>query len=277
VTEMAPLARDEGPVRLILHLACRPAWLAAQTVAVAGFVLHALALSHGPIALVQPIVISGIVLVVPVRAALSRRLPSLAEVRAVALTAIGLAVFLVASDPSNGSHAEVDARPALFAASLAGLAVLFGVVARLSRTPTRRAFLLGITSGMLFGLVAGLLKLALQELEDGGVVRLLTSWPTWAVLVAGITGVLTNQLAYRAAHLSASMPVLNIVDGMGALAAGYVIFREVPRLSPGWLALEVGALVSVAIGLRLVALLDEASVTTTDRDLATDGALSSTS
>ena len=249
---------------LVLHLLRRPSWLIAQSVAVAGFALHALALRHGPIALVQPIVISGIVLIVPTRAAISRRLPSMPELRAVALTAFGLAVFLVASNPSAGEHADLGARPALFAAVSASIALLTGLLARLSRVPSRRAFFLGVASGVLFGLVAGLLKLALQELADGGVLRLLTVWPTYAVVVAGTCGVLTNQLAYRTARLSASMPVLNIVDGLGALAAGFLIFREVPRTTPGWLAAELGALVCIAVGLRMVALLDEAACATTE-------------
>jgi hypothetical protein len=274
VTEAAPAAQGDGVLRLLAHLIGRPAWLAAQSVAVTGFVLHALALSHGPISLVQPLVISGIVLVVPLRAALGRRLPSLVEVRAVAVTAVGLALFLVATSPSAGSHAELDVRPAAFAITGAGLAIGFGVLARFSQTATRRAFMFGVASGMLFALVAGLLKLALQELGDGGVVRLLTSWPAWAVLVAGITGVVANQVAYRAAHLSASMPVLNIVDGMGALVAGYIIFREVPRHSAGWLVVEVAALIAVVLGLRLVAALDEASVTTTDREPTPEDAAS---
>jgi hypothetical protein len=249
---------------LVLHLVQRPSWLIAQSVAVAGFVLHGLALRYGPIALVQPIVISGIVLIVPTRAAISRRLPSLPELRAVALTALGLGVFLVASNPSAGEHADLGARPAVFAAVAAAIALLTGLLARLSSVPTRRAFLLGVASGVLFGLVAGMLKLALQELADGGVLRLLTVWPTYAVVVAGTAGVLTNQLAYRTARLSASMPVLNIVDGLGALAAGVLIFREVPRTSPGWLAAELGALVCIAVGLRMVALLDEAACATTE-------------
>jgi hypothetical protein len=70
---------------------------------VGGLAFHGLALSNGPIALVQPIIISGIVFAVPVRAAISRRLPGPAEFGAVALTAAGLAAFLVASDPSKGS------------------------------------------------------------------------------------------------------------------------------------------------------------------------------
>lgn len=263
VTELAPESGG-GFVSLVLHLLGRPMWLLAQSLAVTGLALHALALHSGPIAVVQPVVISGIVLVVPLRAALSRRLPSLLELRAVAVVAIGLAIFLVASHPSASQHADVGPEVAAFAGAGACLALVFAGLARLSQTPTRRAFFLGVAAGSLFGVTAGLLKLAIQELSDGGVLRMLSVWPTWAVLVAGVTGVLTNQLAYRTAHLSASMPVLNIVDGMGALTAGFVIFHEVPRATPFWLAVEISALVSIAVGLRLIAMLDKSAIATTD-------------
>jgi predicted MFS family arabinose efflux permease len=99
--------------------------------------------------------------------------------------------------------------------------------------------------------------MALQELADGGVVRLLTVWPTWALVVVGGAGVLGNQLAYRADRLSASMPVLNIVDGLVALAFGYIIFAEVPRHTPAYLGVEIVALCCVAVGLWLLARVED--------------------
>ena len=50
----------------------------------------------------QPLVISGIVLAVPVRAAIAHKLPPRRDVVAVLIAAIGLATFLVVSDPSSG-------------------------------------------------------------------------------------------------------------------------------------------------------------------------------
>ena len=47
-------------------------------------------------------------------------------------------------------------------------------------------------------------------LADGGLVGMAGSWATWALVVLGLSGVATNQLAYHSARLSASMPVLNI-------------------------------------------------------------------
>jgi hypothetical protein len=250
--EGAP-ASASGPLGLVGYLLRRPTWLLGQALAVAGFALHALALHSGPIALVQPIVISGIVFAVPMRAAISRRLPSRQEVQAVSLTALGLAVFLVASDPTAGDRAGLGATPVTLTLLGVGAAAVAGLAARLAHEPLRTAFFLGVASGVLFGLVAGLLKLTLQELADGGVVRMLTVWTTWALVLVGGAGVLGNQLAYRAARLSASMPVLNIVDGLVALGFGYLVFSEVPRHSPLYLSIEIAALACVGIGLWLLA------------------------
>jgi len=257
--EAAP-ASATGALGLIGHLLRRPLWLVGQVLAVLGFAMHAAALHFGPIAVVQPIVISGIVFAVPVRAAISHRLPSRREVQAVSVTATGLAVFLVASNPTEGVHADLGAEPVILTVVGAVVAAGCALAARFDHHPIRTAFLLGMASGVLFGLVAGLLKLSLQELADGGVGRMLTVWPTYALVVVGGGGVLGNQLAYRAARLSASMPVLNIVDGLVALGFGYLVFQEVPRHSPLFLTIEALALGCIAAGLWLLASFDDPKV-----------------
>jgi hypothetical protein len=246
-------------VALLGYLVRRPPWLLGQLLAVCAFTLHASALHAGPIAVVQPIVVSGIVWAVPARAAISRVLPSLSEVRAVLVTAAGLAVFLVASDPTAGTDAGLGSGTLALAAAGVVAALAANVAAgRVHDDPRRKAFLLGVVGGVLFGLVAGFLKLTLQELNDGGVPAVLTAWPTYALLVAGAGGVLTNQRAYRTAGLSASMPVLNIVNGLTSLVFGFTVFSEVPRHSPVFLALEVVALATMATGLWLLVRYEEA-------------------
>ena len=255
--ETAP-ASVEGLVGLLAYLVRRPAWLLGQFLATCAFALHASALHAGPIAVVQPIVVSGIVWAVPVRAAISRSLPSLPELRAVMLTASGLAVFLVASDPSKGSDASLGwGTVGLTAAVLVVAIAANAAAAATQRDPRRRAFFLGVVGGVLFGLVAGMVKLALQQLNDGGWAAMLTSWPLYGVLLAGAGGVLTNQRAYRIAGLSASMPALNIVNGLTSLVFGFTVFSEVPRHSPVFVVIEAAALGCMAAGLWLLIELEE--------------------
>lgn len=249
----------EGLLGLLGYLVRRPPWLIGQFLATCAFVLHASALHAGPIAVVQPIVVSGIVWAVPARAALSRRLPSLAELRAVLVTASGLAVFLVASNPTSGRPAGLGL--GTIALVLGGVVVAAAAnvaASRVRNDPRRKAFFLGVVGGVLFGLVAGMLKLTLQVVNTDGVLGLLTAWPTYGLLLAGAGGVLTNQRAYRTAGLSASMPALNIVNGMTSLTFGFTVFSEVPRHSPLFVALQAAALACMAVGLWMLVKLEEA-------------------
>jgi hypothetical protein len=247
-----------GVVQLLGYLVRRPLWLLGQLLATCAFALHALALHAGALAIVQPIVVSGIVWAVPARAAMSRRLPSAGELWAVVVTATGLAGFLVASSPTAGGDANRGPATVLLALGAVAVALCATAIAEgISNHPRQRAFFLGVTAGALFGLVAGLLKMSLQALSEGGLHLLLTTWPAWGLLVAGAGGVLTNQRAYRVAALSASMPVLNIANVLTALTFGFTVFNEIPRHSPGMLVIEALTLGAVAFGLWLLVNLEE--------------------
>jgi uncharacterized membrane protein YeaQ/YmgE (transglycosylase-associated protein family) len=255
--EAAPESAS-GLLGLLAYLIRRPLWLLGQVLATCAFVLHALALHAGALALVQPIVVSGIIWAVPARAALNRQMPGWSEIRAVVLTASGLAVFLVASSPTQGAVADRGWSSRLVALGAVVLALLATVIAENIRDrPRQKGFFLGVTAGLLFGLVAGLLKMSLEAFSRGGLHLVLTSWPAWGLLLAGAGGVLTNQRAYRVAALSASMPVLNIVNVLTALTFGYTVFHEVPRHSPLMIALEVIAMSAVSVGLWLLVNLEE--------------------
>ena len=80
------------------YLVRRPQWLAATGVSFLAMLCHAFALRLGSIALVQPLMLVGVVLAVPLRAALGRERPPWAAVRAVAVTTAGLAAFLSFAD-----------------------------------------------------------------------------------------------------------------------------------------------------------------------------------
>jgi drug/metabolite transporter (DMT)-like permease len=245
------------PLRFLLDLLTKPLWLVGQVLASCSFVLHAWALHLGALAVVQPIVVSGMVFAVPLRAALNHRVPSGRELRAVTLTAIGLAVFLVASNPTLG-----DGRREL---GVAGVFTVVGVVAAASFTfiasrltaPRQRAMFLGLTSGTLFGLVAGHVKLSIAAYSHEGMAGMATSWSTWTLIALGAWGVSTNLRAYQIADLSASLPALSIVNVAVALVFGLFVFNEIPAHSPVALIIELAAFVAVIVGLRTLAVITD--------------------
>src|SRR3954447_10070059 len=239
-----------GATRLLAHLARRPRWLAGQILALASFGLHALALHAGALALVQPIVVSGIVFAVPLRAAMSRQRPPAGEIRAVLITAAGLGTFLVSAGTMVGDDGLQNQGLALAVTVVAALAAATThLTAGRMHTTALRAGLYGVTAGILFGLVATLVKLSLARLHEGGFAALLTGWSMWALIVLGLSGVATNQRAYRVGALSASNPILNIVNVIVALTCGVIIFHEFPAHTLPALAAQLVALACMGIGL----------------------------
>lgn len=240
-------AHVQGVVGLLRHLVTQPTWLLGQLLAVASFVLHALALHLGPLLVVQPVVLSGIVIAVPLRAALSRRRPPVSELAAVAVTAVGLTVFLVVAGDTTGSRAPGDASTAVVVLLTALVAVAGYALAGHGRTAAWRAGAYGAVAGLLFGVVSAMVKLSLDRATDGfdGVVH---AWPLLAVAGLGLFGVATNQTSYRVGSLSASMPVLNAVNVVVALLLGLTLFGEVPAHSVLDLVLEAVSVICVLAG-----------------------------
>ncbi|MGN6782012.1 MAG: DMT family transporter [Marmoricola sp.] len=272
---LASTHRGGGHLAALLR---RPWWVVGQVLALTSFTLHAVALRIGLIVVVQPVVVSGIVLAVPVRAALERRIPAMREIGMVALTAAGLSLFLVSANPT--AH-DVSPRTgtAAIATAVGVLATLLVVRLARNRPGLARAHLYGAAAGLLFGLTAGLVKLATTMSSTahgpaGQLWALLTAWPTWAVVVVGISGVSLNQRAYRCGPLSASIAILNIIDVLVAIGFGIVVFHERPASSvPAVLGQLVGIVV-IVVGLRGVArshALDDGEVEAAPADAARRG------
>ncbi|WP_460820364.1 DMT family transporter [Nocardioides korecus] len=251
------MGRDARPAGLVRQ----PWWVFGQLVAFASFALHAWALGIGLLVVVQPIVVSGIVLAVPVRAALDRRRPRRSELATVAVTAAGLATFLVSGRPSAPvGPVRPDQALALLFVGAGLVATAVAAWAARGRAGVTRAGAYGLASGVLFGLTAALVKLVAVAVAAGhptsawgvaGVVA--TSWAAWLVAPVGIAGVVLNQWAYRAGRLSASMPLLNVVDVLVAVGFGVLVLGETPAHGPLDLLGELLGAVLVTLGLRRLA------------------------
>jgi hypothetical protein len=232
--------------RLLRILAQRPSWLIGLATGALALVLHAVAVGHGALIVVQPLVVTGIVLALPVRAALDRKLPSVSDMTWVVVTVSGIALFVVSSNPTSANRRPV---------ALHGLGVVVvGVLAitALSRTGSRatsargRGLLLGGAAGVLFGLTAGTLKLVVLGTASRSTE--LVCLVTLAGL--GVWGLALNQRTYQIAPLSISMPVLNVVDVLVAIAFGYLVFGEVPAHQPTSLVVEGCGIALMGTGLR---------------------------
>jgi drug/metabolite transporter (DMT)-like permease len=244
-------------VHLMARLARRPAWVFGLVFSAIAFGLHALALKQGSLSLVQPVIVSGIVFAVFLRAGLEHRLPPRRVMIWSALTWAGLALF-IAVLPASAEHPEKTTNALWFVG--AGIAVVVATVLAANRTKaeTRRGLLLGGASGILFGLVAGLIKLVIVSAAQG-FLHIFGHWSIYAMCVVGAGAIVLNQRAYQVTRLSVSMPVLNILEVLVAIAFGLTVFGERLSSPPVSMAAELVGFAVMAVGVwKLAAAADQA-------------------
>ncbi len=238
-----------GVLSLVRHLITQRRWLSGMAASLLGLGLHTLALRLGSLAVVQPLVVTGLVFTFLFRAALDRTAPSRVVVVWSGVTAAGLAVFLTAAGSTTGSDRPQGAWALLVLAVGAALAVSCWRGAQ-GAEPAPAGLLLGAAAGVVFGLIAGTLK-AVAGAAD--LHEALAGWPLYLLLLLGTSGFLLNQQAYRRAPLTTSVPVLNVLNPVVALVYGAVAFRERPASGAGAVGVEVLGLVAVLAGVYLLA------------------------
>lgn len=198
-------------------------WLLGMAASLAGLAMHVVALGQGSIVIVQPIVVSGLVFSFLFRSALDRELLPRAVLLRVLLSAAGLSVFLTTIGDTTGSgRADTTAVVALLVGGALVAATCWFAAGR--RAPDASGFLLGVCGGVVFGLIAGVLKAATSNSSAG--TPFYANWAVYAVIPLGIAGFLTNQRAYHVAPLTKSLPVLNLLNPVVAVLFGVVAFSE---------------------------------------------------
>jgi hypothetical protein len=256
---------------LLVRLVTSRLWLLASMLGLVAFGLHAVALHLGSLALVQPLMLCGVVLAVPVRSAINRRLPHRNDFFAVSVTVLGLCVFLAATKLSPGGTAPDPRRAALLCAGVLVAYLALNLAASRQSPSLARTVLLGAAAGVLFGMMAGLIKLVAHDLDVGGLGGALSTWRPWVLAVTGMTAVSTNQRAFHSGRLAASMPILNVVNVVIAMLFGWFVFGEAPVQGPVRLVVQVLAAGITAVGLAWIARLDPEPVPGS-RDTQTIGA-----
>ncbi len=245
----APSLRVRSVLHFVASTVTHPLWLASILADVAGLVLQVIALHLGALAVVQTLLIAGLLFTVLLRT-LTSHSPSRTEIgwAAVLVLALGAFLAIAGTSPSGGHPEAVDKLPALIAAAV-GLSVgisAVGVAHRL-RPAVTGAALLGLVVGLLYATDAALLK-ACTDQAVHGVLRLVTSWQVYAVIVVGAAGLFLAQLAYQAGPVTASQPTIAAVDPMASVVIGVLIFDEHMRRGP-W----TGAGLAVAVGVLALA------------------------
>lgn len=242
-----------GMRALLEHLIVQWRWLIGMAASLVGLGLHAWALHLGSLALVQPLVVTGLVFSFVFRSALDRRLPSRRVMGWATVTAVGLALFVAAASATRAPASSSTSAAVLMLAG--GSIVVAAACIAAGRAGTKSVgVLLGVAAGVIFGLIAGTLKATTEAAGRG---ELLTSWPLYVLLPLGVAGFLLNQRAYHQAPLSSSLPALNMVNPVVAIGFGIAVFHERPSEQVAAVAIELVGLTGVLAGIFFLARSDE--------------------
>jgi drug/metabolite transporter (DMT)-like permease len=239
-------------LRLLVGLFARPIWLIGILADGAGFVLQFVALDHGSLVLVQPLLVSGLLFALPLGAAMTHRRLMPSEWLGAATTVAGLSLFLVVAAPAPGHDKASD-----LAWVITGVCTLvpIAVLVAVSRSTggALRAGLMAAAGGIFYGLAAALTKVTAQEFHTGIVHTLTNTWEPYALVVCAVVAMVVVQSAFQAGPLRWSLPTLTVVDPVVSVVIGALALGERISTVGAAPALEILGLVAMAGGVFLVA------------------------
>lgn len=221
-------------------------WISGIGCDVIAVSLQIVALHFGGLAIVQPLLITGLLFALLFRRWHDPRQVTRDQLWWAVLVCVGLASFMVLA-AGTATNAHVDRLPAAIAgATGAVVAVACVVQGRRMSAGGGAAALLGVAVGLIYAATAALLK-AVTTIATTDLDALPASWQLYLTIVLGAAGLLLNQLAFQAGPMAASLPATASVDPLASIAVGVIVFDEHVR-QIGWGIPLVVSLVVLAVG-----------------------------
>jgi drug/metabolite transporter (DMT)-like permease len=232
-------------LRLVRELARDRWWVIGIGLAVLSYGFQALALSFGPLILVQPLIVSELLFAIPASVRLRGLRLGRREWSAVVAVVAGLALGIVSADPQKGQPVQpfLNWIPPLVAVAVA---VAAGLVFARSATGPGKAAGIAFAGATAMGLQSALYDATITLLPQGFFQVFLT-WEPYVLIAVSLGGAFLVQNAYQAGPLAASTPVMDSTLPLVAIALGVGIFGETVRTEP-W------ALAGTGVGLVLLLL-----------------------
>ena len=239
-------------VGFVRGLISQPLWLFSTIGSVLGFALQGLALGSGPIVLVQPLLVTGVLFAAVTGFLLGHRPVDWPLMGSLLLTAGGLAAFLLVARPSAGD-ARLTVGEVLPLAVTLFVLLIACIALALRSHGLSRALSLALASGIVYGVTAAVAKVTISAFS-GGFTAGVTHWSLWALVVLGPLGFLLNQNAFRESELvSPTLAVITVTDPLVGIGIGVLWLNESIWGTPGAVFGEVLGLAAMALGVWLVA------------------------
>lgn len=244
-------APDAGSARFVAAILKKPVWLAGGACQLGCWVCQGIALTKGPLSLVQPIISLQIVIALPLGVAITNQRVGRREWLGAALVVSAITVFVAATNPSTG-RSTAPANVWLVASGVVvALTALAAIVGSRSR-PAMRAAFFGVAAGMLFGYQAAVMNVFVGVVP-GGVDAILSSWSTYVLIVSALGGFYFMQSALQVGVLAPAIATSNAACPITSVVLGRVVFLETPQRTTGGKIASVVSVVLLLVGLALLA------------------------
>lgn len=238
--ERSPGAR----ARVALSMLSDLRWVAGGVLAGTGVGLHIVALSNGPVSVIQPLGSVGLFFAVVVKAVTERSGMSRARILGCVAVIAGLAGLLLALPHHSGTSPLGLPKAALLAAPAIGIVVASVILAGRPVPSLLKAGVLALGAGTSFGVAAAVIGVIGRRV--GHDVLQAFQWPTLVAVVLLACGILVQQYAYRLNHFSMVYAVLLVADPVTAAFTGVLALGDpVPSAAPRLAFLAVSAVITV--------------------------------
>lgn len=248
-THQAKERRPLSPA-LLVDLVRIPAFRVSIGLGALGFALQILALRYGPLILVQPLLVTGVLFYLVVAAAYGHRRADRRLLAGVLMALAGLSGFLAVSNPTSGHGTFTGAAALPLGLGLIGMLVLC-LLAATTIPNELRVLPLAVATSVCYGVTAALVR---SLTAKGLGWETLHQWETYAVLVVGPAGFLLNQNAFQKGVVgSLALGIITVGDPLTAIGCGIAWLGE--SIATGfWFVLgETLALAVMAAGVFLLA------------------------
>lgn len=229
-------AHAEGGIAgegLMRTLVTRPRWWLGMLAYLIAYGLQVWAVSLGPVVVIQPLIAAQLVFALLLGTFFMGRRADAREWWGAISVTLGLAGFIVGTNPSNGSTEASDFGWTVSVGVTAGLTALCLLVGGRSQG-AMRSTLYGTAAGLCWGFMIVLMKMVTQRMETGegvaGLLEVLFLDPFfYGLLVTAIGGFILLQKAFAAGSLTHALVSYTVVEIVLAVVLGILLFREQPQ------------------------------------------------
>jgi drug/metabolite transporter (DMT)-like permease len=238
------------PAVLLRLVRARP-WLASLIAVAAGYGLQAAALGLGRLVVVEPVFPAGLFFALLLAARVEGRRLRHAEWTAALAAVAGMAVFLIAAQPSGGMSRAPSGVLAIVAGAAVGVALACSALA-FRVTAAHRALTLSIGGGVGAGVTDALTK-TVVTLPGSLKLGTFADPRLYLLALVGLTTFTMQQNGYRAAGLAASLPAMAVLEPVVGALLGLAIYHERVGVGPLRIAIEVLAVLAAFWGIARLA------------------------